>query len=62
MSLILIHVVNRQSFHWGMSFHVPWLPLAAFFGAMLLASAVTAVVSGRQVMGRDIVRAVREDW
>lgn len=62
MSLILIHVVNRQSFHWGMSFHVPWWPLLTFFGMMLAASAATAVASGRQAMGGDVVRAVREDW
>src|SRR5205085_9799106 len=28
ISLILIHVVNRQSFHWGMSVSVPWATLA----------------------------------
>src|SRR5262249_55156362 len=28
MGLILIHVVNRQSFHWSMDLDVPWLPLA----------------------------------
>ena len=25
VSLILIYVVNRQSFHWTMDVHVPWL-------------------------------------
>ncbi len=24
ISLILVHVVNRQSFHWGMELHIPW--------------------------------------
>ena len=32
MSLILIHVVNRQSFHWGMELHVPWWGLAVVRG------------------------------
>ena len=27
IALILIHVVNRQSFHWSMDVAVPWGPL-----------------------------------
>lgn len=62
ISLILIHVVNRQSFHWGMELHVPWLPLALFTAVMLVLASVTAVASGRQAMSGDAVRAVKEDW
>jgi len=62
ISLILIHVVNRQSFHWGMELHVPWLPLAAFTAVMLVLASVTAVASGRQAMTGEVVRAVNEDW
>jgi putative ABC transport system permease protein len=62
ISLILIHVVNRQSFHWGMDLHVPWLPLAIFTIVMLALASVTAVASGRQAMSGDAVRAVKEDW
>ena len=36
ISLILIHVVNRQSFHWGMELSLPWTALAGF-GLLLLA-------------------------
>ena len=61
-SFILIHVVNRQSFHWSMDFHFPWLPLAALAGLLVTASIVTAVWSGRAAMSEDVVRAVREDW
>ena len=35
IGLILIHVVNRQSFHWSMELTVPWLPLGAFCAVML---------------------------
>jgi putative ABC transport system permease protein len=62
MSLILIHVVNRQSFHWSMELHVPWLGLAVFFSVLLGLATLVAVVGGRQAMGVDAVRAVREDW
>jgi putative ABC transport system permease protein len=62
VSLILIHVVNRQSFHWTMDVYVPWLALAGLGGALVAAAALTAAFSGRQAMGEDVVRAVREDW
>ncbi|MGE5792479.1 MAG: ABC transporter permease, partial [Bacteroidota bacterium] len=62
ISLILIHVVNRQSFHWSMDLAIPWAPLAAFCAVMLAAAAVTATVSARAAMAGDAVRAVKEDW
>ncbi|HSN72754.1 MAG TPA: FtsX-like permease family protein [Steroidobacteraceae bacterium] len=62
VSLILIYVVNRQSFHWSMDVHVPWLALGLLSAALIGAAAITAVVSGRQAMAGETARAVREDW
>ncbi len=62
MSLVLIHVVNRQSFHWGMELSIPWTALIAGIALVLLLSMGTAVLSGRAAMGAEAVRAVREDW
>ncbi|MGH8641007.1 MAG: FtsX-like permease family protein, partial [Burkholderiales bacterium] len=62
VGLILIHVVNRQSFHWSMELHLPWLPLALLAALVIAAAVVTAVWSGRAAMSEDVVRAVREDW
>lgn len=62
ISLILIYVVNRQSFHWSMDLHVPWLLLAMLAVALVAAAALTAVLSGRQALGDNVLRAVREDW
>jgi putative ABC transport system permease protein len=62
IGLILIHVVNRQSFHWSMELHMPWLALAALAAIIVAAAAATAVWSGRAAMSDDVVRAVREDW
>jgi putative ABC transport system permease protein len=62
MSLVLIHVVNRQSFHWGMDLAIPWLALGGFAAALLTLATATAVGSARQAMGDDVVRAVKEDW
>ena len=62
VSLILIFVVNRQSFHWTMDLHVPWSLLAILSVVLVLAAAGTAAFSGRRAMGDDVVRAVKEDW
>ena len=62
ISLILIHVVNRQSFHWGMELSLPWLALSSFALVLLVASMLTALSSGRYAMGRDIVLGVKDDW
>jgi putative ABC transport system permease protein len=62
ISLVHIHVVNRQSFHWGMDLHMPWLLLAQFSAVMLALATLSAIASGRQAMSTDAVRAVKEDW
>jgi putative ABC transport system permease protein len=62
ISLVLIHVVNRQSFHWGMDLHMPWQLLAEFVVVMLALATLTAIASGRQAMSADAVKAVKEDW
>src|SRR5207253_9317879 len=53
ISLVLIHVVNRHSFHWGMELHLPWQLLAEFVAVMLALATVTAVASGRQAMSGE---------
>ena len=62
VSLILIHVVNRQSFHWGMSLRVPWLSLTLLALVLLALATLVAVASARRATGIAAVRAVREDW
>ncbi|HEV7393569.1 MAG TPA: ABC transporter permease, partial [Burkholderiales bacterium] len=62
ISLILIHVINRQSFHWTMDMYLPWRALASIAAALVIAAAVTAVLSARRAMTGDMTTAVREDW
>ena len=62
VSLILVHVINRQSFHWSVDMHIPWLVLAALASTLVAASSITAVWSGRRAMSNNVVSAVREDW
>jgi len=59
---ILIHVVNRQSFNWGMQTHLPYGMLASLTAVLIALAALTAYLSGREAMGIGAVRAVREDW
>jgi putative ABC transport system permease protein len=62
VSVVLVHVVNPQSFHWTMDLQVPWLRLIALCAAVVAAGTVTAWLAGRAAAGRDAVLAVKEDW
>ncbi|HCX34268.1 MAG TPA: ABC transporter permease, partial [Rhodocyclaceae bacterium] len=62
MSVVLVQVVNRQSFHWSLAMTMPLAPLLAFALATAVLAAAAAVLAGRGAMNVDAVRAVREDW
>ena len=62
LSLVLVYVVNRQSFHWSIDLSVPFWQLAALGAVLIAAAAGTSVWSGRAAVSEDAVRAVREDW
>jgi len=62
VSVVLVEVVNPQSFHWTMDLLAPWDRLALLCLGVVLAGTVTALVAGRQAIGRDALMAVKEDW
>ena len=62
LSLVLVFVVNRQSFNWSIDFEVPVWQLGLLSATLIAAAAVTAVWSGRSALSQEAVRAVREDW
>lgn len=62
VSVVLVHVVNPQSFHWTMDLQVPWLRLLALCAAVVLAGTLTAWLAGRAAASADAVLAVKEDW
>jgi putative ABC transport system permease protein len=62
IGLVLIEVINRQSFHWSMDLHIPFASLGVFACGMIALAALAAVLAGRQAMRQEAVLAVREDW
>jgi putative ABC transport system permease protein len=62
LSLVLVYVINRQSFNWSIDLDVPAQSLALLSLVLIGAAAVTAIWSGRAALSQDAVRAVREDW
>lgn len=62
LSLILIFIINPQSFHWSMQLYMPWAWLGIMATAVLVAATWTASVASRRAASKDVIRAVREDW
>jgi putative ABC transport system permease protein len=62
VSVVLVHVVNPQSFHWTMDMLIPWDRLGWLAGGVILAGTATALLAGRHAASQDAVTAVKEDW
>ncbi|NML46391.1 ABC transporter permease [Ramlibacter sp. G-1-2-2] len=62
VAVVLVYVVNPQSFHWTMDLLLPWGRLLALCAAVVVSGTVTAWLAGRAAAGRDAVLAVKEDW
>jgi putative ABC transport system permease protein len=62
ISLVLVFVVNPQSFHWTMELVLPAGRLAALALAMWLAGTTTAALCARHAASRAAVMSVKEDW
>jgi len=62
VSVVLVKVVNPQSFHWTMDLLLPWARLAALCAAVMVAGTLTAWLAARSAAGRQMALAVKEDW
>ena len=62
ISQVLIHVINPQSFNWTMTTQLPVVLMFSVIVALVAASAITAMLAGRNAVSMDAVRAVRADW
>ncbi|HEY4068902.1 MAG TPA: ABC transporter permease [Burkholderiaceae bacterium] len=62
ISIVLVKVVNPQSFHWSMELLLPGTRLAALCLAVIAAGTLTAWLAARSAAGRQSALAVKEDW
>ncbi|MBI5276100.1 MAG: FtsX-like permease family protein [Burkholderiales bacterium] len=62
VAVVLVHVVNPQSFHWTMDLLVPWVRLALLGFAVIVSGTLAAWLAGRAAASRNAVLAVKEDW
>ncbi|MDH3319719.1 MAG: FtsX-like permease family protein [Betaproteobacteria bacterium] len=62
ISLVLVYVVNPQSFGWSMELQPPYGFLIVLTAVLLVLAMLTAWFSGREAMGMAPVRAVKDDW
>ncbi|MEO8805314.1 MAG: ABC transporter permease, partial [Burkholderiaceae bacterium] len=62
VSVVLVKVVNPQSFHWTMELLLPWGRLALLCAAVMVAGTLTAWLAARSAVGRQMALAVKEDW
>ncbi len=62
VAVVLVHVVNQQSFHWTMSLSLPWARLGGLCAAVVLAGGLTTAWAARRAASVQAVRAVKEDW
>ncbi|MEP7056639.1 MAG: ABC transporter permease [Caldimonas sp.] len=62
VSVVLVDVVNPQSFHWTMDLALPWGRLALLCAAVLAAGTTTGWLAARGAATRRMALAVKEDW
>jgi putative ABC transport system permease protein len=61
ISAVLVHVVNRQSFHWTLTMHWPVAIVAVFLAALVALCALSARFSGAYAVRREAILAVKDD-
>lgn len=61
VSVVLVHVVNPQSFHWTMELHLPAARLLLLALAVVVAGTLTAWLSGRLAASEQAVLAVKQE-
>jgi putative ABC transport system permease protein len=62
MALVLVKVVNPQSFHWTMDLALPLPLLGGLVLALVGSAGLTALIAGRRALGQQALLAVRADW
>jgi putative ABC transport system permease protein len=61
LAVILIYVVNVQSFGWTIQFHIPWYVLFHSTLIILIVTALCGLYPATQAANIEAVRVVREE-
>jgi putative ABC transport system permease protein len=61
VGIVLVHVVNLQSFGWTLTYHQPWSAIAAVSGAVAAACAVAALVPAASAVRASVHAALRQE-
>ena len=61
MSLVLVHVINRQSFGWTIAMHPPWGFLAAALSLVYATTLLAAARPAGLAAATDAVAALKEE-
>ena len=62
VSVVLVKVVNPQSFHWTMDLTVPWARLCLLCLAVVCFATLTAWLAARSAARGSMALLVKEDW
>jgi len=62
VSVVLVHVVNPQSFHWTMDLVLPWPRLALLAAAVAATGLAAAAFAARGATSQSVVVSVKDDW
>ena len=61
LSLLLIFVVNKQSFGWTIQFHLPWVLLGGALALVWLVTVLAGIYPARMATRLDPLDAIREE-
>ncbi len=62
VSVVLVKVVNPQSFHWTMELAVPWGRVALLALGVVGGAALTSWLAARLALRANLARLVKQDW
>jgi putative ABC transport system permease protein len=62
VSVVLVKVVNPQSFHWTMELVVPWGRVALLALGVVGGAALTSWLAARLALRANLARLVKQDW
>jgi putative ABC transport system permease protein len=62
VSVVLVKVVNPQSFHWTMELAVPWGRVALLVLGVVAGAALTSWLAARLALRANLAGLVKQDW